>query len=236
MKFFRILFCLSALFCSDAFAGSNDEEVKELGQYFCGIAICIVYGTPFLFVSPEDKAGEFDEYPYSYCDGFYTDDDSKNWGGRAYCGYSFDSEDTHAVNYFSEINLKGLGADFLLSKFENDATESEWDVLSINVFYNFLRTEKLNFKSGLGYKEIRHEDDSSGNNLNYFYGFEYFPVKPLHVNVRFEYTRINGEDIVLLSPEIGVVLNRFEISGAYTCNRLDEETFKSVDVRVSVWF
>jgi hypothetical protein len=194
--------------------------------------------TPFPYADPQTRYVVLDRPP----DGrpsYYDLPDAQWWSVRtsAEAGSNFDGLDRVGLRLFLDTNTRfGLKSDWdwYTEKRPCGCRDELW-LGDLTATYRFVQNEGVMMTTGLGARFlIDHGRDRGG--VNFLYGFDAFPAKPLHLFGDFEGGFVGSAGLVRLRGGVGVNWAHAELFAGYDFVRLGGVNLQGPMVGLRLWF
>ena len=209
---------------------------------------------PYALVDPGIEVnGRFASYPYARPDGAsivfgaeqkdgsrYLDRlDTRWWSVRASAeaGSSFDGLDRVGLRLFLDTDTRfGLKSDwdYYSEKQPCGCRDSLW-IGDVTATVRFVQSEWLMMHTGVGARFlVDHGNDRAG--VNFLYGFDAFPVQPVHLFGSFEAGTLRHADVYRLRGGVGFNWEHAELFAGYDFLRIGGVNLQGPMVGVRLWF
>lgn len=222
-----------------------------------GVAFLLVAAAPFAVPNVLlDPGIETDSRltPYPYFDprsGFVLVDrpekstpwtgpsDSQWWSVRASAeaGSNFDGLDRVGLRLFLDTDTRfGLKTDwdYYSEKLPCGCRDDLW-IGDVTATYRFVQNEWLMMHTGLGARFlVDHGHDHGG--FNFLYGFDAFPIKPVHMFGDFDGGTLGHAGVVRLRGGVGINWNHAEFFAGYDFVRIGGVNLQGPMAGLRLWF
>jgi hypothetical protein len=237
---------------SSSTSSSGEGSDSSLNPFYA--AIFAPWGLPHMAWDLGTNVGiRFPPYPYSEPANSYLVLDRPRDGARSY----FDRTDTQwwAVRASAEAGsdfdgLDRVGLRLFLDTETRVGMKTDWDYYSekqpcgcrdslwigdLTATYRFVQNERLLMHTGAGARFlVDHGNDRAG--FNFLYGFEAFPVEPVHLFGSFEAGTLGHADVIRLRGGVGVNWTHFELFAGYDFLRIGGVNLQGPMAGLRVWF
>jgi hypothetical protein len=124
--------------------------------------------------------------------------------------------------------------DYYLERLPCGCRDDLW-IGDITATFRFVQHEFIQMHTGLGARFlIDHGRDRGG--INFLYGFDAFPVKPLHVFASFEAGNLGNATLIRLHGGVGVNWTHGELFVGYDYLRIGSAALQGPFVGLRLWF
>ena len=162
-----------------------------------------------------------------------------SWSGRVFVEESNDFDGLNRVNgqvLIDTIGRVGFQASwsYLTEELDCGCQDELW-LGDANLTFLFAQSEKVQLRTGLGCRWLADDGDSDFG-VNFLYGGDFYPVKPLIVSTFLELGSLGEAFVVHGRATAGVILSRFEFFGGYDWLRIGSVDLHGPVVGVRLWF
>jgi hypothetical protein len=170
---------------------------------------------------------------------YYDRPNSQWWSVRASAeaGSDFDGLDRVGLRLFLDTNTRfGLKSDWdwYTEKLPCGCRDTLW-IGDLTATYRFVQNEWLLMHTGLGARFLLDAGHDRGG-LNFLYGFDAFPVQPVHLFGSFEAGTLGSAGLVRLRGGVGVNCSHAELFAGYDFVRIGGLNLQGPMVGLRVWF
>jgi len=161
------------------------------------------------------------------------------WSGRVFVEESNDFDGLNRVNgqvLIDTIGRVGFQASwsYLTEELDCGCRDEFW-LGDANLTFLFAQSDKVQFRTGLGCRWLA-DDGESDFGINFLYGGDFYPVKPLIVSTCLELGNLGSAFVVHGRATAGAILSRFEFFGGYDWLRIGTVDLHGPVVGVRLWF
>jgi len=234
--------------CRDRWVREHAGEEMPVGyceQNLEGDLMAPVIGIIFLspFYVPALAVGDqygrdfkFRSYPYDNNTG-YASSKGKQWLFEAGGGYQWVSHDLKATRGFlSATTDTRLGLDLGYMRYDEHADDENHSLAFLDIVptFAFARTERWDWRFGLGYQAIQGQNHHDRVKLTYKIR-RYFQI-PLHLDLDFGVSLASGKPIFELAPGIAYHWNRFALKAGYRRINISDVVLEGPELSLAIWF
>jgi hypothetical protein len=226
-----------------AHAHNHDDDGLEIGSIVVTGIVTSPYWIPAVALGDDyELAAWFPDAPYEGVAGALVIDsplpeNSSDWIARLRGEYSNDFD-----------NLNRAGSSLLLEHSSRFGIDTSWDYRyqdllvghddlwtgDFNIVYRFAQSERVQFRSGLGFNWLSDEIDTDFG-FNFTYGADFFPAEPWVVSAVIDWGRLGNASLFHGRVTVGVVLDRFEIYTGYDYYDVGGTPLEGFIAGVGVW-
>jgi hypothetical protein len=229
--------------------GATLEAIGGAVLGVCWLTYEALYGLPAQWIGDDhDKNAYFNTYPYAdgrrgYM-GYAWDAEElpeglRVWSGRVFVEESNDFDGLNRVNaqllIETTCRLGFQASTSYLREHLDNGGHDEMVVGDANVTWRFAQTEKVQMRTGLGFRWLADSKDSNFG-VNFLYGGDFYPVKPLVVSTFLDLGNLGSAFVIHGRATAGVLLSRWEFFTGYDWLRIGSVDLHGPVAGIRVWF
>jgi hypothetical protein len=239
-------------------SSSNDDDDDSfvgvlLGETFkglCWLSVESLFGLPKAALNDTDEQGYFLSRPYAHdMPGFMWLRQSEleqmpAFKARPWSAQLFveESNDFHGINRINaDLRLDSLSRfgvqaawNYVTERLDSGGHDELW-LGDANVTYRFAQSETCQFHAGLGFRWLA-DRCSSDFGVNFMYGADFFPAKPLVVSTRLDLGNLGSAFVVHGRITTGAIYKHCELFGGYDILRIGTVNLQGPVLGLRYWF
>jgi hypothetical protein len=170
---------------------------------------------------------------------YYDRSDSQWWSVRASAeaGSDFDGLDRVGLRLFLDTDTRfGLKSDWdwYTERRPCGCRDNLW-IGDLTATYRFVQNEWLLMHTGLGARFLLDDGHNRGG-INFLYGFDAFPIRPVHLFGSFEAGTLGSAGVYRVRGGVGVNWSHAELFAGYDCVRIGGVNLQGPTAGLRVWF
>jgi len=230
--------------------GSTSSSGSGGGLDAFAVIVGLPWVIPHMLLDPGLSVnGSFLPYPYASTEtawmtldrerGTYNPGEAKWFSVRASIetGSDFHGLTRVGTRLFLDTDTRfgvKTGWDYYSEKLDGGGTDSLWigDVMGV---YRFVQNEQLQMYTGLGARFLL-DDGRDRAGINFLYGFDAFPVEPVHLFGSFEAGNLRRAGVWRVQGGIGFNWQQAELFAGYDYLYIGGVELKGLFVGLRMWF
>ena len=224
-------------------AHDHDDDGLEIGSIVVTGIVTSPFWVPAIALGDDyELAAWFPDAPYDDVPGALVIEsplpaNTSDWTAHLRGEYS---------NDFDKLNR--AGSSLLLEHSSRFGIDTSWDYRyhdplvghddlwtgDFNIVYRFAQSERVQFRSGLGFNWLSDEIDTDIG-FNFTYGADFFPAEPWVISAVIDWGRLGKASLFHGRVTVGLVLDRFEIYTGFDYYDVGGTQLNGFIAGVGVW-